>query len=45
MAESEALVIHAQHVEDRRVEIADVDGILHDVVGEVIGRTVDLARP
>ena len=39
-AEGEAVVIHAEAVEDGGVEIADVDGVVDDVVGVIIGRAV-----
>jgi len=35
-AEGEAVVIHAEAVEDGGVEVADVDGVLDDVVGVVV---------
>ena len=39
-AESEAVVIHAETVEDGGVEVADVDRVLDDVVGVVVGEAV-----
>src|SRR5262249_11851202 len=44
VAVGEALVIEAKKMEHRSVEFMDVDGILDDVVGEVVGLAVDLAR-
>src|ERR1043165_1400811 len=43
VAVGQALVVEAELVEDRRVEVADVDGILDDVVAEVVGLAVDVA--
>src|SRR5262245_12517886 len=39
----EALVVNAEAVEDGGVEVIDVDGVLGDVVAEVIGAAVDNA--
>ena len=36
VAEGEALVVDAKEVEDGRVEVVDVDGILRDAVSEFI---------
>ena len=36
----EALVVDAEAVEDRGVEVAEVDRVLDDVVAEVVGRAV-----
>ena len=40
VAEGEPLVIDAELVEDRGVDVVDVDGIGDDGIAEVIGRTV-----
>jgi hypothetical protein len=40
-AVGEALVVEAEQVQHRGVEVADVHGILDDVVGEVVGLAVD----
>ena len=45
VAEREALVVEAQQVQHRGVEVADVDRVLDDVVGEIVGLAVDRARP
>ena len=39
--EGQAFVVDAQAVEDRGVEVVDVDGVLDDVVAEVVGLAVD----
>ena len=39
----EATVIDAEEVEDGGVHVADVDGVLSDVVGEVVGFSVNRA--
>ena len=33
-------VVDAEQVQDRRVQVVDVDGVLDDVVGEVVGLAV-----
>ena len=38
------LVVDAEQVQDRRLEVVDVDGVLGDVVAEVVGRAVGDAR-
>ncbi len=38
--ERELVVIEAEQVEDRRVQVADVHRVLHDVVGEIVGLAV-----
>ena len=42
--EAKMLVVEAEQVEHGRVEVADVDGIFHDVVGEIVGLAVDRRR-
>src|SRR5262245_18263770 len=42
---AEPLVVEAEQVQDGRVEIADVDWILDNVVYEVLGLAVDGAGP
>ena len=39
-AERDLLVVHAQRVEDRRVQVADQHRVLGDVVAEGIGLAV-----
>lgn len=39
--EGESLMIDSQQVQDRGVEVADVDRILNDVVGEVVRLSVN----
>src|SRR4051794_22774484 len=39
----EALVVEAEQLEDGGVEVADVDGVLDDVVAEVVRLAVDRA--
>ncbi len=39
--ESEAGIFDAEAVEDGGLEIADVDGIFDDIVGEIVGFAVD----
>src|SRR5262245_18058773 len=41
VAVAEAAVVVAEQVQDGGVEVADVDGVLDDVVGEVVGLAVD----
>ena len=41
----EPLVVEAQQVQDRGVEIVDMDRVFDDVVGEIVGLAVDRARP
>jgi len=36
-AVGEALVVDADLVQHRRLQVVDVDGVLGDVVGEVVG--------
>ena len=36
-------MVEAQELQDRGVEVADVDGVFDDVVGEVVGFAVDRA--
>lgn len=43
MANREPLVIKAKQMQNGRVEIVDVNGIFHDVVGEVVRFAIDLA--
>ena len=43
--EREPLVVDAQAVQDRGVQVVDVDRVLDDVVAEVVGLAVDDARP
>jgi hypothetical protein len=38
--EAEAVVVHAEAVEDGGVEVADVDGVFNDLVGVVVGDAV-----
>ena len=38
--EGEAIMIHAEAMENRRIEIANVDGVFDDVVGVIIRRAV-----
>ena len=38
--ERQPIVVDAETVEQRGVEVADVDWVLHDVVGEVVGGAV-----
>ena len=45
VAVREPLVVEAQQVQHRGVEVVDVDRVLDDVVGEVVGLAVDRARP
>ena len=45
MAVGEALVVEAEQLQHRRMEVADVNRILDDVVGEVVGLAVGLATP
>ena len=40
---SELFVVDAQKAKHRRMEVVDVYGIFHDVVGEIIGFAVDRA--
>lgn len=40
MLHGEALRVDAHPVEDRRVQVADVDGVFDDVVAEVVGLAV-----
>ena len=39
--EGQAAVVDAQAVQDRGVEVVDVDRVLDDVVAEVVGLAVD----
>ena len=41
VAVGEALVVEAHEVENRGVQVVDVDLVLHGVPAEVVGRTVD----
>ena len=41
--DAEPLVVEAEQVQHRGVEVADVDRVLDDVVGEVVGLAVDRA--
>ena len=41
MFHGEAVVVVAEEAEDGGVEVADVDGILDDVIGEFVGLAVD----
>ena len=43
VAVGEPLVVEAQQVQHGGVEVADVDGVLDDVVGELVGLAVDRA--
>ncbi len=38
VVEGQLLVVEAQQVQDRRLEVVDVDGVLGDVEAEVVGR-------
>src|SRR5262249_16612944 len=42
---AEALVVETQKVQDRGMEVADVHRVLDDVVREIVGFTVNGARP
>ena len=42
--ELEAFVVDPESVKNGGVEIADVDGILNDVVAEIVGLSIRLAR-
>ena len=42
-AVGEALVVHAQDVQDGGLEIVDVDGVLGDAIPEFVGGAVDVA--
>ena len=44
VVEGELLVVEAEQVEDRRLEVVDVDGVLGDVEAEVVGRPVGRCR-
>src|SRR5688572_4415363 len=41
VAHRESLVVEAEYLEHGRVEVADVDGVLDDVVAEVVRLAVD----
>ena len=41
MLESQAQMVVAEQMQDRCVKVPDVDGILDDVVAEVVRRSVD----
>ena len=43
--EGEPFVVDAQAVQDRGVQVVDVDRVLDDVVAEVVGLAVDRCRP
>src|SRR4051794_9471307 len=43
VAVGEGLVVEAEQVEDRGVEVVDVDGVGHGLVAEVVGGAVDVA--
>ena len=43
VAVGEPLVVDAEQVQDRGLQIVDVDGVLDDVVAEVVGAAVDVA--
>ena len=45
VAISEPAMVEPQKLEHGGVEVADVDGVFDDVVGEVVGLAVDRARP
>ena len=44
MAERQPLVVEAQEMQDRRLQVVDVDRVFDDVKPEVVGRAVDNAR-
>ena len=37
VAEGQPLVVEAQQVQDRRLQVVDVDGVLDDVEAQVVG--------
>src|SRR5262245_13404798 len=43
VAVGELLVVEAHQLEDRRLEIVDVDALLHRLEAELVGRAVDVA--
>ena len=45
VAEGQLLVIEAQQVQDRRVEVVDDDRVLHRVQAELVGRADRRVRP
>ena len=42
-AVGEALVVHAQDVQDGGLQVVDVDGIVGDAIAEFVGGAVDVA--
>ena len=44
VAEREGVVVQAEEVQDRGVQVPLVDGVLRDVVAEVVGLAVDRSR-
>ena len=44
VVEGELLVVEAEQVQDRRLEVVDVDGVLGDVEAQVVGRAVGRSR-
>ncbi len=45
VAVGEPFVVHTEEVENRGVEVVDVDLILNGHEAELVGRTVDMAPP
>src|SRR5919108_6384854 len=45
IAHREPAVVEAQQMQDRGMEVADVHGVLDDVVGEIVGLAVDRSGP
>ena len=45
VAVGQPLVVEAQQVQDRRVQVVDVDLVLDRVPAELVGRAVDACRP
>ena len=45
VAVRQLLVVEAHQVQDRRVQVVDVDAVLDRVEAELVGRAVDHARP
>ena len=39
--ERESFVVHTEQIQDRGVKVPDVQRVFHDIIGEVVGFSVD----